>query len=204
MVLTTKFIEDNFRRFNADYFDGKLITPMFAVSNKKMAFGTLQVGNKRSTKEVTYKMSVSDYYIRSEQDIQNTILHEMIHLYIRQNGLRERGDAHGKLFQSIADKINKHGWNVTTKTSSKNLVPKTKTLYNMVAFIDANGKPFLMRYSRTKKSNLIRWFIKQGVDDNSVIWFVSDNIHYDGFPLCVKRIRGKYISDDEYNGIKKS
>ena len=75
MELTIDFIKERFNRFNAEYFSNRLVTPRFEISQCRRALGDFR--NARTY----YRIRLSDYYVRSERDFEQTILHEMIHLY---------------------------------------------------------------------------------------------------------------------------
>ena len=112
MEVTTDFIKSSFDKFNKEYFNGALVTPTFEVSHCRRALGDFRRRYKY------YRIRVSDYYIRSQRDIEQTILHEMIHLY--QNQFNCRDKSHGIDFKEKAFDINcKGGWHISRLTSTK-------------------------------------------------------------------------------------
>ena len=203
MELTIKFIETKFNEFNKEYFKGELITPIFKIIGAKSYLGQLSWKNKNK-KRYDYVISVSNYFDRSEKDFCNTIIHEMIHLYIRQNNIKDTNKHHGKVFYSIADRINKYGWDIsrTNDTIGCELTTKETVTYNMVAFIDRKGRYFLMRYNAKNRSNYVAKFIKYKY--TGIIWFTStDNKKYATFPECRTGINGLFITKGEYEEIEK-
>ena len=85
MTLTISYISEKFEKYNNLYFNGSLKTPKFKISNSKRALGTLSISRRLNfyggyTKEHT--ISISKYYDRTEKQYDNTLIHEMIHMYV--------------------------------------------------------------------------------------------------------------------------
>ncbi len=203
MDITLDYIKSNFDKFNVMYFNGKLITPKFMITKAKSYLGQLSwkcINGERTN----YIISISGLFDRSDKDFCNTILHEMIHLYIRQNNIKDTRPHHGRVFYQIADMINQHGWNISVygKTKDCKLTSKEKVTYNMVTYITRDGKYFLMRYNKKKESFYIRLFIKYNY--TGIVWFTStDNKKYSRFPECRTSCRGWFITKDEYDELAK-
>lgn len=197
MKLTEKFIRENFKTFNCKYFNGKLKTPEFRITKAKSYLGQLRY--RRSGKGCFgFIIAISDFYDRSEYDYQNTILHEMIHLHIRQNNIDDTRKHHGKIFNEIAQRISSDGWKIATSVKmDQQLKPKHPITCNMVAFIGRNN-PCLIRYSTNSKEYFKSVFDKNGITET--VWFKSEE--YGSFPVCKKRVRGINLTMDEYEKLK--
>lgn len=201
MNITLDYIKRNFDKFNVKYFNGELITPKFKITRAKSYLGQLSwkyINGERTN----YLISISAMFDRSDKDFCNTILHEMIHLYIRQNNIKDTRSHHGKVFYQIADRINQYGWNISRCESTKGykLTSNKKVTYNMVTFIDGNGKYFLMRYNKKKESFYIGRFMKYNY--KGIVWFTStDNKKYELFPECRTRCWALVITKDEYDEL---
>ena len=127
----------------------------------------------------------------------------MIHLYIRQNDLEDDRRHHGHVFYSIADRINRDGWNIrrTDDRSGLEINTTKKITYHLAAFIDTTGKYFLMRYNPKNKSEFVSKFARYGY--TGIIWFTStDNKKYATFRECRKSVRGWFITKGEYKEIE--
>ena len=202
MDITLDYIKSNFDKFNVKYFNGELITPKFRITRVKSYLGQLSwkhINGERTN----YLISISVMFDRSDKDFCNTILHEMIHLYIRQNNIKDTRPHHGMVFYQIADRINQYGWNISRcgNTEGCELTTKETITYNMVAFI-RKGRYFLMRYNAKNRSNYVAKFIKYKY--TGIIWFTStDNKKYATFPECRTGIRGWFITKGEYEEIEK-
>lgn len=120
MTLTISYISEKFEKYNNLYFNGSLKTPKFKISNSKRALGTLSISRRLNfyggyTKEHT--ISISKYYDRTEKQYDNTLIHEMIHLYISQNDIIDNG-SHGRRFKAECARINKYGWDLSRTTDT--------------------------------------------------------------------------------------
>ena len=131
MALTLSFIAEQFDNINKKHFNNDLLKPRFEITHVKSYLG--QYHWKYSYDSRIFRESViriSDMFDRSESDITNTIAHEMIHLYIRQNKIKDTNKHHGRVFYSIADRLNREGGFHIARTDSVSgcgLRDKTKT-----------------------------------------------------------------------------
>ncbi len=198
MKLTEKFIRENFKAFNKKYFDDNLTEPDFSITMAKLYLGRLAYRRKEDVGCCDFIIAISDYYDRSEHDYLNTLLHEMIHLYIRQNNIEDTRKHHGKIFNEIAQRISGDGWDIGVTANMDNLKPKRPTKCNMVAFVGKKN-PCLIRYSTKSKEYFKRVFDKNGISD--IVWFESNE--YGSFPICRKRFRGLNLTMEEYERIKR-
>lgn len=204
MELTIKFIEDAFHKFNAEYFNGELKTPRFEIMHTKSLLGQCH-WDKVNGKRTNYLIRVSDYYKRNERGYHNTILHEMIHLLIRQKNIKDTRTHHGQVFYRYADFINSYGWNVARTDSVKGLELNTDKVitYHMVAFKDKKGKYFLMRYKPYARNYFISKFVRSKDYYQDLIWFTStENTKYGHFSECIRGVRGFYIDKKEYEALR--
>lgn len=54
-----------------------------------------------------HNIAVSTRWVNRHQSLLSTLSHEMVHLHVRSAGIRQR-NAHGKVFQRLADEVCKH------------------------------------------------------------------------------------------------
>lgn len=206
MALSIEFIESNFDRFNKDYFNGELKKPRFEIMHTKSLLGQCKWDNVCGEKR-NYRIRVSDYYAFSDSGYQNTILHEMIHLYIRQKGIKDTRRHHGAVFYHHADRINKHGWHISRTDSVRGLdltSDEVKT-YHLITFKDGRGRWFLMAYNEKYRYYFERLFNKHASYYTDVVWFTStDNKKYASLTQCRSSVRGRFIPKSEYEDIIES
>lgn len=212
MEITTEFISEKFKEFNAEYFEGKLNTPRFEVMHTKSLLGELHFDSFWSVYRhkwviYGYAIRISDYYNRPQHYVEETILHEMIHLYIAQFKLKDTR-THGKIFYSIADRINKQGgWNIARVHKGEVLVPReTKNDgYWVGCYRSVDMKKYV---SFVMSKSKIEYFKKQlsSCPNLCADWFIFhsyDNAAFGHYPKCRRRIRGWFISEEEFNKYKK-
>lgn len=108
MKLTTDILEEKFDECNKQYFNSELPYPFLGVFSKKRPFAkfTYLIKKKNGKKELLYKkISISDYYDFTEEQLIDILVHEMIHYYIAYNGIKDNKE-HGKEFTLMMDRLN--------------------------------------------------------------------------------------------------
>src|SRR5574344_2528835 len=109
MKATLPFIEQRFREFNQRFFGGKLPMLPIELSNAKSYLGLCAFKKNTSwlgkTKKYDFRLRISTRVNLTETELEDVIIHEMIHYYIGVNNLRDRS-AHGPLFRQMMNEIN--------------------------------------------------------------------------------------------------
>ena len=108
MQFTLPFIRDSFQRFNKLVFEGKLPIPCFMLSRARTFVGKFEARGKRDWMGRThwnYVLRFSTAFDLPQEELEDTILHEMIHFSLR---VSDRRDAtpHGPNFRAMMDTIN--------------------------------------------------------------------------------------------------
>ena len=120
MVLTKDYLEQQFKRFNIEYFKNSLPIPKIEINHLKTHLGEFQACKRLdifANPIAADVIRISEYFEREEKMVQETLIHEMIHYYISYNGIEDTGD-HGKEWKRLAAEINtKGGWSITRTTS---------------------------------------------------------------------------------------
>lgn len=130
----TKKLESLFSKFNDYYFNGELPVPVITTSSDKSkgAYETLgwctveKVWHTEIEESKTsyYEINIcAEYLTRPLEEIAETMLHEMVHLYNLEHDINDTsrsGKYHNKKFKStaekhglIAEKDDKYGWTDT-------------------------------------------------------------------------------------------
>ena len=151
-------MEEWFRRFDHDYFGGKLPVPELGLTRAKTRLG--QLAYKRATrwgrtKLYDFKLSMSTYYDMTDRQAKSVLLHEMIHYIIGFTGLKDTAP-HGIVFRGMMDNLNrKYGWDIRVMTSTKGWKvserveerqkAKGPQTYLMLAIEMQDGKHYLSR-----------------------------------------------------------
>lgn len=109
MKATIPYIEQQFKKYNTLCFAGKLPPIPIELSNAKSFLGVC-VYKRRKT--LSGKIKYNDFRLRfstrielSERELDDTIIHEMIHYHIALNDIRDTS-VHGEVFRRIMNSIN--------------------------------------------------------------------------------------------------
>ena len=158
MIVTIEWMEEWFRRFDQEYFGGKLPVPELGLTHAKTRLG--QLAYKRAsrwgrTKLYDFKLSMSTYYDMTDKQAKSVLLHEMIHYIIGYTGLKDTS-AHGVVFKGLMDKLNsQYGWDIRVSISTKGWKvsetvrsrkeKKGPQIYLMLAIEMNDGRHYLSR-----------------------------------------------------------
>ena len=122
MKVTAERAEHAFDMYNKKYFGNKLETPKFVFECDPGYFGYYRphAAFDKYTRKITRVFSPGTLYLngkygnRSEKLWAETLLHEMIHMYLNTVRKIYPRDDHGRKFMEIAEWLNmKDGWNIS-------------------------------------------------------------------------------------------
>ena len=108
MRATLPFVKEKYTLFNREIFEGTLPEIPLRISRSTRTLGTLRYkvlrtgGIKRMS---DFSIWISSCFDLSEREIEDTIIHEMIHLYICWNNLEDTS-SHGRIFRTMMNTIN--------------------------------------------------------------------------------------------------
>lgn len=124
-------LEKMFNTLNTDFYGGALPCPIITVQSSPRAWGhCTRAKIWRRKGETTYEMNISAELLDKEiEEILDTMLHEMIHLYCRQENIQEcsrGGMYHNGKFKELAEKCllvcerqGQYGWNTVGKNNDR-------------------------------------------------------------------------------------
>ena len=101
--MTIEHITQLFKEWNAKAFNNELPLPHFSIINTKTTLGRFCTRNVLG--ETIYRIEITNYFDRTLQDYIDTIVHEMIHYYIRYKDIKDTS-SHGKEFKRMAKELN--------------------------------------------------------------------------------------------------
>ena len=213
MIVTVEWMEEWFRRFDHDYFGGKLPVPELGLTRAKTRLG--QLAYKRATrwgrtKLYAFKLSMSTYYDMTDRQAKSVLLHEMIHYIIGFTGLKDTAP-HGIVFRGMMDNLNrKYGWDVRVMTSTKGWKvsewaeerqkAKGPQTYLMLAIEMQDGKHYLSRVNPSfarrieSKLALVR-------ELRSHRWYTTHEPYFEDYPQ-VRSLRGRRISKSDFEKLR--
>ena len=109
MIPTLSYIQAHFQEYNATIFGNRLPALPIRIGNAKTRLGGLHYYRKKNFwgMEVysDFTMMISTRYDLPEEEVQDTLIHEMIHYYILYNQWHDNAP-HGKMFLSLMNEIN--------------------------------------------------------------------------------------------------
>ena len=206
-------MEEWFKRFDQEYFGGKLPLPELSLTRAKTRLG--QLAFKRAsrwgrTKLYDFKLSMSTYYDMTEQQAKSVLLHEMIHYIIGYTGLKDTAP-HGVVFRGMMDNLNrKYGWDIRVMTSTKGwkvserVAEKKKAkgpqTYLMLAIELNDGKFYLSRvnpgFARRieKQLPMVR-------ELRSHRWYTTQESYFEDYPQ-VRSLRGRRITKGDFEKLQ--
>lgn len=213
MIVTIDWMEEWFKRFDQEYFGGKLPLPELSLTRAKTRLG--QLAFKRAsrwgrTKLYDFKLSMSTYYDMTELQAKSVLLHEMIHYIIGYTGLKDTSP-HGVVFRGMMDNLNrKYGWDIRVMTSTKGwkvserVAEKKKAkgpqTYLMLAIELKDGKFYLSRvnpgFARRieKQLPMVR-------ELRSHRWYTTQESYFEDYPQ-VRSLRGRRITKDDFEKLQ--
>ncbi len=123
MRATIPFVEERFARFNALCFGGTLPPIRVELSNAKTFLGQCVWKRRRKlfgrTEHYDFRLRVNSRVDLSEEVLEDTIIHEMIHYHIALNRIKDTS-AHGQVFRQMMQEINtRHGRHITISHRSR-------------------------------------------------------------------------------------
>lgn len=213
MIVTIDWMEEWFKRFDQEYFGGKLPLPELALTRAKTRLG--QLAFKRAsrwgrTKLYDFKLSMSTYYDMTDLQAKSVLLHEMIHYIIGYTGLKDTSP-HGVVFRGMMDNLNrKYGWDIRVMTSTKGwkvseqVAEKKKAkgpqTYLMLAIELKDGKFYLSRvnpgFARRieKQLPMVR-------ELRSHSWYTTQESYFEDYPQ-VRSLRGRRITKGDFEKLQ--
>ena len=206
-------MEEWFRRFDHDYFGGKLPVPELGLTRAKTRLG--QLAYKRATrwgrtKLYDFKLSMSTYYDMTDRQAKSVLLHEMIHYIIGFTGLKDTAP-HGIVFRGMMDNLNrKYGWDIRVMTSTKGWKvserveerqkAKGPQTYLMLAIDMQDGKHYLSRvnpsFARRIESTLV--LVREL---RSHRWYTTQEPYFEDYPQ-VRSLRCRRISKSDFEKLR--
>lgn len=108
MEITISYIKHKFEEFNQQMFAGKLPMLPIKLSDAKTFLGVCtykkRIGKDGKVEKYDFALRVNTRIELSEDEIEDTIIHEMIHYYIGYNQLEDTS-AHGAIFQQVMNEV---------------------------------------------------------------------------------------------------
>ena len=124
MIADVPFIQKSFDRFNALCFEGALPAVPIVLTKAGTFLGKMEYKSRRDffgiiSSHYDYRLKISTGFDLSQEELEDVVIHEMIHYYIAYRNLRD-SSAHGETFRRIMESINqKFGRHITVRHRSE-------------------------------------------------------------------------------------
>ena len=206
MIATIPYVEKKFEEFNQQIFAGKLPKLPIILSDAKTFLGVCTFKQRKGADGITeyynFKLKINTRLDLPENEIDDVIIHEMIHYFIGYNHL-EDATAHGPIFTHMMNEINtKHGRHITishkgTDEQRESLVDK-KAHYRVVAVVVfQDGRTGIKVLPRVLPS-ILKYYnsIQKQKEVLAVQLYMSNNTFFNRFPNS-KALKVHYLEPEE-------
>ena len=200
--LTIDYLRQAFEHYNNLIFDDKLPVPKLKWSRAKTRLGQMACKRKMSwgrTKFYDFSISISNYYKLTTEQIDDVLIHEMIHYSIAYTGLKDTS-SHGIVFRGMMDKINRtFGRHITISIRTRNLQPRTAQQpkdYLILALEMKDGKYFLSSVNPSAAGKLAISLARTR-EIAHYAWYQSQDEYFHSMPQ-VRSLRGRQVSKEVY------
>lgn len=131
MIVSLPYVQERFDFYNALCFESKLPPVQMKLSRARTFLGKCEYKKRR--KPFSTKVQHSDFVLKfstsfdlPQDELDDVIIHEMIHYYIAYSGIRD-SSAHGPVFRSYMDRINsRYGRHITVSRKVRPLEVESK------------------------------------------------------------------------------
>lgn len=206
MIASLDFIADRFDYFNKLCFQGSLPTPKFQISSAKTFAGQMKYRRNVSSLRMgipkceDFRLCISRRFDLPQNEIEDTIIHEMIHYYIAYNGIRDTSP-HGRVFREMMNGINhRFNRNISISIKKKTVDQSGETAQSSKLVIIClmrlvDGATVLAIPTRTRIFEF-REAIAQSAKVAASAWYASRNRFFDRYPHTMKGTVYHISADD--------
>ena len=208
MKATIPYIEKKFEEFNQQMFAGRLPKLPIELSDAKTFLGVCVYKKRKldNGKEEKYdfRLRINTRIDLPEQEVEDTIIHEMIHYFIGVNQM-EDSSSHGPLFLHMMNTINeKFGRHLTvshkgTKEQDEQAID-TKPHWHVIATVHfADGK-FGIKVIPRVLPRILNYYNKmsENKDVKTIELYMSNNPYFNRFPNS-GALNAHYADEGEIN-----
>lgn len=188
---TVEYLEERFDTFNRMCFEGALPRIPIRLSNARSFVGRLQYRPVRDwlgriVRREDFVLRISTRFDLPEAEIEDTLIHEMIHYWIALEGIRDTS-THGKAFRAKMKEINdRHGRHLTiSHKSTPEELDRDTCIRNHHVCVSrlADGRTAVTVAASTCVPR-IRRMLRWSPTVRSGVWFVSRDPWFNRFPRC--------------------
>lgn len=188
MIITIPYAKEQFSRFNEMCFGGSLPEVPIVLTRARTFLGRMcykKVGSRWNRKNCDFMMRLSVLFDLPEEEWQDVIIHEMIHLNIAYKGLKD-SSSHGYLFQSIMFDINdRFGRHLTVKyklqTGKGMILPDNKRRTHYVCISTFNNGSKGITVCSEAMARKIDLGLPRCYNLKKREWYITNDVYFNGF-----------------------
>lgn len=188
---TVEYLTAKFDEFNALCFGSQLPKVPIRLSKARTYLGQLGFKRRRrlfgTAENYGFVLRISVRLDLPEKEVEDTLLHEMIHLYIHSRQLKD-SSAHGPLFRQLKDDINRHfARNITISrrrtTAEQNQDTQQRAHMVCVSTLDSGERGITV----AAKSRVFQlWDLIPAIPTvRKTAWFLSYDPFFNRFPRAL-------------------
>lgn len=207
MIVTLAYLQQAFDQYNRQLFDEKLPIPYLKLSRARTRLGQMTCKRKSHWGHIKYydfAISISTAYDLPQDELDDVIIHEMIHYSIAYTGLKD-SSAHGKIFRGMMDAINrKHGRHITITARRHTLVstakkPGTPPIYLVLATKTTDNGHYLSSVNPKFADQIaIKLATARGI--KSYGWYRTTDTFFAQMPR-VRSLRGRKVTKEKFDAM---
>ena len=191
MEVTLDFLRQKFAELNQLCFDGALPEVSICLSKARTYLGQLGFKRKRSlfgkTQYYDFVIRISTHLEQTEEEITDTLLHEMIHLYIASHQLKDTS-THGRLFRKMMNDLNQRFNRQITishrRTKEEQNQDTQRRQHLLCVSTMASGERGITIVARSRL--FLLWDLLPKIPEiKSVEWFVTYDPYFNRFPRAL-------------------
>lgn len=192
MIATIPYVEKKFEEFNQQIFAGKLPKLPIELSDAKTFLGLCvfkhRKGENGKTDYYDFKLRINTRLDLPENEVEDVIIHEMIHYFIGYNQL-EDATAHGPIFTHMMNEINtKYGRSISVSHKStdeqKEALVDKKAHYRVVAVVAFHDGRVGIKVLPRVLPSILKYYngVQKSKDVLAVQLYMSNNPFFNRFP----------------------
>ena len=191
MIPTVQYLEERFDTFNRMCFDGALPRIPIKLSRARSVIGRLLYRPVRARRgrivgREDFLIRISTRFDLPEAEVEDTLIHEMIHYWIAWKGLRD-SSSHGRVFRAMMQEINrKYGRHLTVshKTTPAELDRDTRIREHLLCVSTLSDGRTAVTVCNPKSAPAIRRVFRLAAAVRTQAWFRSLDPWFNRFPRC--------------------
>jgi len=195
--VSEEYIKEHFDLYNRTMFGGTLPVPPIHLTNARTYMGQMtcrkRVGLFGRKHFSNYALRFSKRFDFTEQELQDTLIHEMIHYYISYHQLQD-SSAHGQLFRQMMNEINQtydRHISISHRSSKEERLQvignrPTPRIFAVIELTD--GKRFIKVVPRIVQRirTMHRW-LNSSPEVRTITWYFSTDPYFALFPSSMGR-----------------